>query len=194
MMVIRCCPGQNGVSATRRFAVSAVFFLLTAVTGSLSADEPGEAQRLFVELDREMQAIKSEILAVNQEILALQDLSIYPVARQVVVMVTVADRASLSPSRVTMRLDGEVLGDHLYSPGESQALLSGGAHRLYTGALADGEYRVEATVSSAGVDGETLSASSGATFDKKPGRAFLELHLSSRQDGREPVLTIRQWP
>ena len=194
MMVIRYCSAQNGGSATGRFAATAVLLLLTAVTGSPSADEPGDAQRLFIELDREMQAIKSEILAVNQEILALQDLSLYPVARQVVVMVTVADRASISPERVTMRLDGEVLGDHLYSPRESQALLSGGAHRLYTGALEDGEHRVEATVSSAGSDGETVSASSGATFDKKPGRAFLELHLSSRQDGREPVLTIRQWP
>ena len=167
--------------------------LLIAVAGSLSADEPNDSQRLFVELDREMQAIKAEILAINQEMLALQDVAIHPAARQVVVMVTVAERAATSPVRVTLTLDDEVLGDHWYSPGEREALSSGGVHRLYTGALADGKHRLQAKVSTAGVDGGTGTASSGVTVDKQPGRAFLELHLSSRQEGREPVLTIHQW-
>lgn len=168
-------------------------FLLTAAAGSQSADEPDGVQRLFVELDREMQAIKSEILAINREILALQEVSVYPAARQMVVMVTVAERSSAAPERVTVKLDGEMLGDHVYSPQERQALLNGGVHRLYTGVLEDGEHRLEAVVTGAGVDGETVSAASGATFDKKPGRAFLELRLSSRQEGREAVLTIHQW-
>ena len=184
---------QGAVTATRGFAASAMAMLLTAAAGLPAADEPVDARRLYVELDREMQVIKSEILAINREILALQEASAYPPARQLVVMVTVSEQSSTAPARVTVKLDGELLDDHAYSPGEREALLNGGVHRLHTGAVEDGEHRLEVVFTGAGVDGQTVTVASGATIDKAPGRAFLELRLSSRQEGREPVLTIHQW-
>lgn len=182
----------------RRFArLSIALFISTvalcAVAVALRAEQAVESHERFIELDSELQAIKEEILAINRDMLPLEEMSLYPQGQQMVVLVSIAAGSGLSAARVTLNIDGQIVSRYDYSEQESNALLKGGVHRLYSGGVSEGQHRVEVTLSGRRSRNKPFTERKSTTIHKAPGRKYLELHLGPGERKSEPALTIRGW-
>ncbi|MCK5383010.1 MAG: hypothetical protein KAJ65_04545 [Gammaproteobacteria bacterium] len=168
--------------------VSCVF-----LTGAGTHSGSGDSRDRFVKLDSEIQAIKEEILDINQEILLIEELSLYPHGQQMIVLVSVATNSLLRPDSISLQLDGQTVSEHHYSDNEYAAMQAGGVHRLYTGRVDDGEHQLVISVTGEQARGNAFSQQRSVTITKQAGRKYMELHLGPREDTAEPGLTIREW-
>lgn len=166
---------------------------LTAAGVAVQADERSDSRERFVELDGEMQAIKEEILEINQDILLLEELLLYPHGQQLVVLVSVANNSAVIPDNISLQLDEQLVSQHSYSSSEGAALQDGGVHRLYNGRLNDGEHVLTVSVTGKQSKGRAFHQQRTVTITKVPGRKYMELHLGLEGNTPESVLTIREW-
>ena len=175
------------------FTACAAAVFLTAAGAPLQADEHPDTRERFIELDSEIQSIKEEILAINRDILLLEELSLYPHGGQLIVLVSVANGGPVKPERITLQLDGQTVSQYDYSTSEGAALLEGGVHRLYAGRLSEGEHRLDVSVSGRRGRDKAFRQQRSVTIIKIPGRKYMELHLGPGEQGSEPGVTIREW-
>ncbi len=175
------------------FAVCASCVFLIGAGAGPQTDERSDTRERFVKLDGEIQAIKAEILEINQDILLLEELSLYPHGQQLVVLVSVAKNSPVNPDSISLQLDGHIVNRHIYTASESAALQGGGVHRLYTGRLSDGKHRLEVSVTGRQARGRAFEQQRSVAITKDPGRKYLELHLGPGENTSEPGLTIREW-
>ena len=159
----------------------------------LRAEEQPDTRAGFVELDREIQAIKEDILAINRDILLLEELSLYPHGEQLIVLVSLANDSPHTPGHVTLQLDDETIMQHDYSISEGSALRAGGVHRLYTGRLSEGEHRLAVSLSGVPAKDKAFEVRRVVTLTKLPGRKTLELQLGWLEESSEPGVTVREW-
>ena len=180
-------------SAWRSIALLISTVALCAVAVSPRAEQAVESHERFIELDSELQAIKEEILAINRDMRSLEEMSLYPQGQQLVVLVSIAAGSGLSAARITLNIDGQIVSRHDYSEQESNALLKGGVHRLYSGGVSEGQHRVEVSLSGRRTRNKQFTERNSTTIHKTPGRKYLELHLGPGERKSEPALTIRGW-
>jgi hypothetical protein len=180
-------------SAWLSFVLCISTVALCAVAVSPRAEQGVESHERFIELDSELQGIKEEILAINRDMRALEEMSLYPQGQQIVVLVSIAAGSGLSAARITLNIDGQIVSRHDYSEQESDALLNGGVHRLYSGGVSEGEHRVEVSLSGYRTRKKPFTQRNSTTIHKVPGRKYLELHLGPGERKSEPALTIREW-
>jgi len=183
------CRRSAGLSIT----VCLFTVLVCGVAVAPRADQAADTRERFIELDSELQAIKEEILAINRDILLLEEMSLYPRGRQFVVLVSVAPGSGLSPARISLDVDGETVGRHDYSQSERTALLDGGVHRLYSGGLSEGRHRLEVSLTGSRAGNKAFTQRRSLTIQKRPGRKYLELHLGPGEKKSEPAVILREW-
>ena len=167
--------------------------LLTGAGVAPQPDAAGDSRGRYIELDGEIQAIKEEILEINQDILQLEEMSLYPRGQQLVVLVSVANNSRVHPVTISLQLDGRRLSQHTYTGSEAAALQQGGVHRLYDGRLSDGEHLLEVSVTGKQAGKAAFQQQRHVTITKRPGRKYLELQLGPVDDSAQPGLTIREW-
>ena len=178
----------------RLLCATCLFYGFLAVAGVVAqADDRSETRDRFVELDGEMQAIKEEILEINQEILLLEELMLYPHGQQLVVLVSVANNSPVRPESISLQLDEQPVSQHRYSSSESDSLQEGGVHRLYSGRLNEGEHTLTVSVTGVQNKGRAFQQQRSVTLTKVPGRKYLELHLGPVGNTPESELSIREW-
>jgi hypothetical protein len=182
---------QSVVRLLFTVCVSCVF--LTGAGEVPQPDEKRDSREQFVELDGEIQAIKEEILEINRDILLLEELSLYPHGQQLVVLVSIATDSLVNPGSIALQLDGQMVSRHRYTGSEGSALQEGGVHRLYTGRLADGEHRLEVSVTGTQARGQAYQQQRSVTITKRPGRKYMELQLGPENGSSQSGLTIREW-
>ena len=174
----------------------AVLMLLIVVTGAglaLANDDKANSRDRFTEVDREIQAVKQEVLEINREILLLEEELLYPHGQQVVVFVSLTDDSLVNVDNIALQLDGKTVSQHVYSQSEKAALNNGGVHRLYVGRLEDGTHVVDAALSGRGTDGQQFFREQSAKIVKGSGRKVMELTIAAGNNGTEPRFTIHQW-
>lgn len=178
-------------SAWQSIALFISTVTLCAVAATPRAEQAVESREHFIELDSELQAIKEEILAINRDLQAIEEMSLYPRGQQMVVLVSIAADSGLSAARITLNIDGEIVSRHDYSEQESDALLKGGVHRLYSGGVSEGQHRVEVSLTGRRSRNKQFTQRNSTTIHKSPGRKYLEVHLGPGERKSEPALTIR---
>ena len=175
------------------FTVCVSCVLLTGAGAAPQPDEPRDTRERYIELDSEIQAIKEEILEINQDILQLEELSLYPHGQQLVVLVSVADNSPVNPASISLQLDGRMVSQHTYTGSEGAALQQGGVHRLYAGRLRDGEHVLEVSVTGKQTGKQAFQQQRRVTITKLPGRKYLELHLGPVDNTSQSGLSVREW-
>ena len=180
---------SNGLPFTACLSI----LFLAVIGSSLRAQEHPEPRESFIELDSEIQAIKAEILEINQEILLLEEASLYPQGEQLVILVSIATDDPMVPQRITLRLDQDTVSRHDYSGAEVTALHRGGVHRLYVGRLDRGEHQLDIALSGILARDKDFRHEHSITVTKNRGRKFMELQLDSGKKNSKPGLIIREW-
>jgi hypothetical protein len=175
---------------------SAVLMLFIAMTDNglvLASDDKPSTRNRFTEVDREIQAVKQEVLEINREILLLEEQLLYPRGQQLVVFVSLSNDSPVNVNSISLELDGQVVSRHVYTPREEASLHKGGIHRLYVGKLREGAHAVDVFLSGMGKDGQQLIRRQSAKIIKGSGRKVMELNIAAGDNGTEPQFSIQEW-
>jgi hypothetical protein len=157
---------------------------LAAVT---AADGPAGA------LDTEMQALKDEVLDLNQELFLLEEELLFPANTQVAVFVSMDVGEFFALDSVQLRIDDKPVGNYLYTEREVEALQRGGVHRFYLGNLKTGTHEVTATFTGKGPHDRDYRRGATLKIEKGIGAKFVELRISDRVSKLQPEFVVREW-
>jgi hypothetical protein len=163
---------------------SAADATLAAVT---AGDAPAGA------LDTEMQALKDEVLDLNQELFLLEEELLFPANTQVAVFVSMDVGEFFALDSVQLRIDDKPVGNYLYTEREVQALQRGGVHRFYLGNLKAGTHELTATFTGKGPHERDYRRGATLKIEKGIGAKLVELRISDRVSKLQPEFVVREW-
>jgi hypothetical protein len=176
--------------------LAAVLVLISVMAGTELALANGDKlnpRERFTEVDREIQAVKQEVLEINREILLLEELLLYPQGQQLVVFVSLTGNSLVNVNGVSLELDGRTLSRHVYTRSEEAALHKGGIHRLYVGRLRDGAHVMDVSLSAMGTNGQQFHRRQSVKIIKGSGRKVVELSIAAGDNGPEAEFTVHEW-
>lgn len=134
-------------------------------------------------LDKQVQEIKSDVLAIATELKQLEEKLLYPSHTQVAVFVSLAHGDLLELDSVQIQIDGNPVARHIYSFKELEALRKGGMQRIYTGNLPTGEHRIEVSMAGSLPGGSRFNETEGFSFHKAIEPKVVGLTLAGQSVG-----------
>ncbi len=173
--------GRSAGRATRWLAAGLMAVLMPAL-----ADD-------FTSIDRDVQALKQEVLALNRDLFMLEEELLFPANTQVAVFVSMDVGEFFQLDSVSLRLNGSEVANYLYTDRELDALLRGGVHRIFMGNLRAGEHELVAVFTGHGPHEREYRRGAELTFEKSISAKFVELKISDVQRRMQPEFVVREW-
>lgn len=160
------------------------------------ASSPGLAQQNDQQqmrgLDEEVQAIKSDVLRIAEELRRLEEKLLYPSGTQVAVFVSLDKAARMRLDAVRLQIDGQLVTHYIYSAKELEALKKGGVQRLYVGNVATGNHTLEVAFDGKLEDGADFSQARQFSFSKEVKPKLVGLTLASAGAATASI-TLGEW-
>ncbi|MEZ4334505.1 MAG: hypothetical protein R3F35_22345 [Myxococcota bacterium] len=199
----RCVPDSNRFDADRalrlhcrdRLRAVAAGLIALASLGSpsrLPAAEAGDRVEPVQSLDEQVQEIKSDVLAIAAELGNLEEKLLYPSDTQLALFVSLAQDDSLEIDSASVRLDGQLVAQHVYSWQELQALAKGGVQRLHTANVTTGQHELEVSIAGRRGGDKPFDLVERHAFEKAVGPQKLGIRVGSGATGGATV-AIEAW-
>jgi hypothetical protein len=139
-------------------------------------------------LDEQVQEIKSDVLAIAQELSRLEEKLLFPSGTQVAVFVAVAEGDPMRLDAVRLQVDGELVAHYIYSFKELEALRKGGVQRIYVGNVSTGDHQLDVLVDGKREGGADFSHTEHFTFRKDVKPKLVGLTLAGPDSGKTPIV------
>jgi hypothetical protein len=186
------------MSCSSLFRRTTEALLLAACVGTAPAQQ---AAPPAATLDTRLQALKTEVIQLNRDLLVLEEELLFPANTQVAVFLSMDVGQLFSLESVQLKLGDQVVATHLYTPLEVQALHRGGVQRLHVGNLKSGAHELVAVFTGrgpkpAGQHGEhqrDYKRGTTVKFDKGSGAKYIELRIEDRQAKLQPEFEVKVW-
>ena len=204
---LRPPPPQGGGASgpaepdPRRLLAGALWMALWALLLALpvraqvsSAPAPPDAASAPAGLDTRIQQVKAEVLRLNRDLLVLEEELLFPASTQVAVFVSMDVGTLFELGSVQVQLDGQVVANHLYTPGEIKALQRGGVQRLFLGNLKTGTHELVAFFTGQGPHARDYKRGATLRFDKGTEPRYVELQIRDLQQKLQPEFEVKVWP
>ena len=166
--------------------------LLAAVRAPANEPAPAAAGDLK-SVDRDVQALKKQLIELNRDLFRLEEELLYPASTQVAVFLSLDVGTFFALDAVTLKLDDKEIANYLYTDREVQALHRGGVQKLFLGNLKAGEHELVATFTGKGPHERDYRRGTTLRFEKTLGAKYLELRISDREASLQPEFVVRQW-
>ncbi|TGN42029.1 AraC family transcriptional regulator [Marinobacter confluentis] len=154
--------------------------------GGVQADESAA-------LDREIDAIESEVASLSQTLFELEESVLYPADTQVAVFLALKDKEGLALDSVELYLNGSPVSSHLYTDRERESLRKGGIQRLYIGNLPHGGHQLKAVLTARSANERFIRREVRHQFRKRPGESRIQMTLDAAAPDYEPVVSFQEW-
>ncbi len=155
-----------------------------SATRTPSTPPPAEVQSL----DEQVQAVKSDVLAIAAELSLLEEELLFPSNSQVSLFVAHTRDETFRLDAIDVRINGNPAMHHIYNFKELDALHNGGIQRLYTGNLSRGAHSLEIQIIGK-VNGEHDFASARSfEFTKDIDPRALEIAIAGPTAGKDAIL------
>jgi hypothetical protein len=164
---------------------------LALVPGAGAAAGAEEAP--LKDLDREVQAVKNDALALNRDLFILEEELLFPANTQVAVYLSMDVGEFFGLDAVEVAIDGKRVSKYLYTEREVDALHRGGVHRLYLGNLKAGEHELVGVFTGRGPQGRDYRRATSVTFEKPLGAQFVELIITDSVARQQPEFMVKVW-
>jgi hypothetical protein len=150
--------------------------VMATTTFAQPAAPPAEGDG-FELLERQIRSVKSDLLSLEADMQMLEQDVLYPEAQRWTIFVSGPATARGRLYSLQISVNGTVVASHTYNETQSQALLDGGAHKIYTGALPAGTHRV-------GIQAHDSLGERQAAYqvEKAAGPQVLELQWTAQPD------------
>ncbi len=173
-------------------AARACLIVFLLCTGSAVGRAQQNDQAQMRSLDDQVQAIKSDVLSISQELSRLEEKLLYPSGTQVAIFVALAKGDPMRLDAVRLQIDGQLVTHYIYSFKELEALRKGGVQRLYVGNVATGDHQLEVLVDGRLESGADFSRTERFSFRKDVKPELVELTLAGPDFG-DTVIAFREW-
>lgn len=184
----------TGISpdAWRRGLLRLALAVWLSVAAAPAAAERPDQNDTFGDIDREVQALKQEVLEINRELAQLEQELLYPAEERLVLFLSLAEGAAVELQRLWVELDGKAVVEHRYTGAESDALRRGGVQKPYIGRIEYGEHRLHVSIAGIRGDGQAFRVDGTNNFRKGSGPGYMELALDDDGPAGQPRLMIRR--
>lgn len=177
----------RAVGITHKLIIGTLLAVLAPVAAS--TDAATSDTRVDTGLNREMEAIKEDLLELRRDLVVLEEDLLFPASSQVAVFVGVDAGAFFKLDAVTLKINGKEVTHHLYTEKQVDALYRGGVQKLYTGNVKQGKNTVTAFFTGRGPAGRDYRRASTVTFEKTFEPAFVELKITDSKENYQPDFT-----
>ncbi|MBI1422631.1 MAG: AraC family transcriptional regulator [Gammaproteobacteria bacterium] len=140
-----------------------------------------------------MQDLKKEVLDLNRDLFLLEEDLMFPANTQFSVFVSMDVGMLFDLDSVQLKLDNTVVGNHLYTEREINALKRGGVQRFYIGNLTSGEHELVAFFVGKGPKDRDYKRGTTLKFTKGDAAQFVELKITDSQAKLQPEFKVKVW-
>jgi hypothetical protein len=151
------------------------------------------AEKPKVALDTRVQALKAELIALNRDLLVLEEELLFPPGTQVALFVSMDVGKLFELESVQIKLNDKVVAQHLYTPQEVQALHRGGVQRIYLGNLKVGQHNIDAFFTGRGPNERDYKRATTLKFEKGTEPRYIELRVKDSQAKLQPEFEVKVW-
>ena len=162
----------------------------TPMPAASAASAPAAPQ---ASLDTRVQELKAEVIRLNRDLLVLEEELLFPAGTQVALFVSMDVGKLFELESVQVKLDDKLVGSHLYTPAEVQALHRGGVQRIYVGNLRAGTHAIDAFFTGRGPHERDYKRGTTLKFDKGVEPRFIELRIRDSQAKQQPEFEVKVW-
>ena len=147
----------------------------------------------FRALDKDVQALKKEVLDLNRDLFLLEEELLFPANSQVAFFISMDVGEYFKLDSVSLKIDGKEVANYLYTDREVDALVRGGVHRVHMANLKTGEHELVATFTGQGPHTRDYRRGATVNIDKGIGAKYLELEITDRVQKQQPEFAIKEW-
>jgi hypothetical protein len=144
-------------------------------------------------LDDRIQAAKADVIALNRDLMVLEEELLFPASAQVAVFVSMDVGLMFDLDSVQIKLDDKLVSSYLYTPLEVQALHRGGMQRVYLGDLRAGPHELVAFFTGKGPHDRDYKRGASVKFDKGTEPKYIELQIKDVQRTLQPEFDVKIW-
>jgi hypothetical protein len=144
-------------------------------------------------LDTRVQDLKAEVMQLNRDLLVLEEELLFPPGTQVAVFVSMDVGRLFELESVQVKLDDKLVGQHLYTAAEVQALHRGGVQRLFLGNLRTGAHAIDAFFTGRGPHERDYKRGTTLRFDKGTEPRYIELRIKDSMARLQPEFEVKVW-
>ncbi len=167
---------------------------VVAAEDAMQDSESGTEQReTFRELDKDVQALKKEVLDLNRDLFLLEEELLFPANSQVAFFISMDVGEYFELDSVSLKINGKEVANYLYTEREVGALLRGGVHRLHMANLKTGDHELVAVFTGKGPHSRDYRRGATLNFDKGIGAKYMELEITDRVSKQQPEFQIKEW-
>jgi hypothetical protein len=141
----------------------------------------------------EVEALKKDIVELNQELYRFEEELLYPANSQIAVFLSFEPKTGFVLDSIELQINERMVTSHLYTENEIVALKRGGVQRLYIGSLSDGEHKISVQVNGLGANNRYFRNRQRASIVKENSARYIELVIGESGPAREPAAKIKQW-
>ena len=146
-----------------------------------------------VPINEQVEDLKQAALNLNRDLLLLEEELLFPGNTQVAVFVSMDVGEFFQLDAVKVKIDDQVVGSHLYTDKQVNALYRGGIQRIYVGNVKSGQHELSAFFTGKGPAGRDYKRAATLTFEKTSEPALLELRIVDSTQKLQPVFDIKEW-
>lgn len=144
-------------------------------------------------MDTRIQDLKKQVLDLNRNLFLLEQDLLFPANTQFSVFVSMDVGMLFDLDSVQLKIDGKVVGNHLYTEREVKALRRGGVQRLYIGNLTSGEHDLVAFFVGKGPKDRDYKRGTTVRITKGPSAQFVELKITASEAKLQPEFKAKVW-
>lgn len=163
-----------------------------AADKSEGSDTP-TSDKTVTTLDTQIQDLKKEVLDLNRDLFLLEEELLFPANTQFTVFVSMDIGLLFDLDSVQLKLDNQVVGNHLYTERELNALKRGGVHRFYMGNLTSGEHELVAFFVGKGPKDRDYKRGTTLKINKGTEPQFVELKIVDSESKLQPEFKVKVW-
>lgn len=164
-----------------------------AMAQAATPTTPGAPAPAAASLDTRIQQAKADVIALNRDLLVLEEELLFPANTQLAVFVSMDVGKLFQLESVQLKLDDKLISNYLYTPHEVQAFHRGGVQRLHLGHLKAGKHVLTAVFTGQGPHERDYRRATTIEFDKPAGAKFIELQIRDLQAKLQPEFQVKVW-
>jgi hypothetical protein len=184
------------INAALRFSLLCALLLLGTASWSAETTASSDASasdKSVTTLDTQIQDLKKEVLDLNRDLFLLEEDLLFPANTQFSVFVSMDVGMMFDLDSLQLKLDNTIVGNHLYTEREINALKRGGVQRFYIGNLTSGEHELVAFFVGKGPKGRDYKRGTTLKITKGTEAQFVELKISDNESKLQPEFKTKVW-
>ncbi len=147
----------------------------------------------FQALDKQVENLKKELIALNRELFILEEDLLFPATTQTFVFLSLQGDTFFKLDAVELQIDNKTVAHYLYTQRELKALKRGGVQKLHIANLKQGQHEIVAFFIGEGPNGREYRRGATLNFEKGFDPKYIELKISESVAKEQPEFVIREW-